>query len=55
MQIIFAETDGVARAGCATCPVAFCELVDGVVGFGLLQLVRLRMHANPAKARNVLC
>jgi hypothetical protein len=53
-QIILAETDGVARAGCAVCTVAFWELPGGVAGFEPPQLVMLSMQANPANTRNIL-
>jgi hypothetical protein len=53
-QIIFAEADGVARAGCAACTVAFWELPGGAAGFGPPQLVMLSMQASPANTRNVL-
>ena len=53
-QIIFAEADGVARAGCAACTVAFWELPGGVVGFEPPQPVMLSMQANPTSTKKVL-
>jgi hypothetical protein len=52
-QIIFAEADGAARAGCAACTVACWEL-PGVAGFEPPQLVMHSMQANPANTRKTL-
>jgi len=53
-QIIFAEADGVARAGCATCTVALGELPGGVAGFEPPQLVMLSMQTDPTNTKNAL-
>jgi len=53
-QIIFAEADGVARAGCAVCTIGFGGLPGGVAGFDPPQLVTLSMQASPANTRNAL-
>jgi hypothetical protein len=54
-QIIFAEADGAARTGSATCAVAFWGLFGDVADFELPQLVMLSTETNTTSTRNVLC
>jgi hypothetical protein len=67
-QTIFAETDGVARAGCAMCTVtlwvpgglweltgALWELTGCVADVEAPQLVMLSTQAKTASTKNVMC